>query len=403
MDVAEGPSPRFMISYAHEDAVHVDAVRRLADLLRAEGLDVRLDQYVAEHRQAWGWWTLDELLSADRVLVVASPTYRRRSHPRHTPDEAGGGRGVQFEAYLITEEVYRDPRSALDRFVPVLLPGITQDCIPTVLLPYSGSHLVVPELTPAGVAKLVRHLRRAPADPDPEPDPDTWAALQLVASAETPDRADDAVRSLLGAGLPLQGVDFEVDTPTSARVVGPVGQVVGLLATATRTVHAQLSRQGPSTPRTVARIGAHVAADPERAQAIAARLSRSPAAAAVHRVAGAHVVVAVSEAFLDAAATTAGLHPRRSAYRPLPGADPDEPCCFAVAGRAQAPQPPSVPAPGDGTNVTAGDHSAVVGARTLVNTGTITNGNTYHGLVNHGTIYHSGRDLTVTVVKGGAR
>ena len=36
-----------------------------------------------------------------------------------------------------------------------------------------------------------------------------------------------------------------------------------------------------------------------------------------------------------------------------------------------------------------------------MNTGTITNGNTYHGLVNHGTIYHSGRDLTVTVVKGG--
>ena len=33
--------------------------------------------------------------------------------------------------------------------------------------------------------------------------------------------------------------------------------------------------------------------------------------------------------------------------------------------------------------------------------GTITNGHTYHGPVNHGTIYHAGRDLTVTVVKGG--
>ena len=103
-----------MISYAHEDAGHVAKVRRLADLLRAEDLDVRLDQYDAEHRQAWGWWTLDELLSADRVLVVASPTYRRRFHPRHTPDEAGGGRDVQFEAYLITEEICR-PRPAHHR------------------------------------------------------------------------------------------------------------------------------------------------------------------------------------------------------------------------------------------------------------------------------------------------
>jgi SEFIR domain len=401
MDVAGGSSPRFMISYAHEDAVHVGMVGRLADLLRAEGLDVRLDQYAAEHRQAWGWWTLDELLSADRVLVIASPTYRRRFHPRHTPDETGAGRGVQFEAYLITEEIYRDPRAALDRFVPVLLPGATQDCIPTVLLPYSGTHHVVSELTPAGVAELVRHLRRPPTDPDPAPCTGSWAALQLVVSARSPHRADEAVRTLLGAGLPVEGVDFEGDTPTCARVVAPLGEVVGLLATTTRTVLAQLSRQDSSGPRTVARICAHVAADPEGAQALAAQLSRSPAAAAVHGVAGAHVVVAVSKAFLDAAATTSGLHPRRSAYRLLPETGLHEPCLFAVAGRAQAPQPPPVPAPGDGTHVTAGDHSAVIGAQTLVNTGTITNGNTYHRPVYHGTVYQAGRDLTVTVVKGG--
>ena len=402
MDVTGRSGPRFMISYAHEDDAHVDMVRLLADLLCAEGLDVRLDQYVAEKRQAWGWWTLDELLSAERVLVVASPTYRRRFHPRYRADEADGGRGVQFEAYLITEEIYRDPHGALDRFVPVLLPGVDQDCIPTILLPYSGTHHVVPELTPAGVAELVRHLRRAAPGPEPAPSPDIWAALDLVVSPESPQRADEAVRTLLGAGFAVEGVDFEGATPTGARVVGPAAQVVGLLGCATRLLLAQLSQQGRSGSRTVARIGAHLAADAAQAQALAARLSRSPAAAAVHEVPGAQVVVAVSGTFLDAAAGLPGMHPRRPAYRPLPGADADEPCWFAVAGRAQAPQPPPpASARDDGVHATAGTHSAVLAAQTLVNNGTIINGNTYHGPVNHGTIYHAGRDLTVTVVNGG--
>ena len=401
MDVAGEPGPRFMISYAHEDAGHVAKVRRLADLLRAEGLDVRLDQYVAEHRQAWGWWTLDELLSAEKVLVVASPTYRRRFRLRDTADETVGGRGVQFEAYLITEEIFRDPRGALERFVPVLLPGMTQDAIPTVLLPYSGTHHAVPDLTPAGVAGLVRHLR-GKAGPDAAARPAaTWAAVELVVSTGSPYRADEAVRTLLGTGVQVEGVDFEGSTPTGARVVGPLDQVVGLLACATRMILAQLSQQDRARSRTVARIGAHLAADPEGAQALAARLSRSPAAAAVHGVAGAHVVVAVSQTFLDAAAATAGFHPRRHAYAKLPGIDADEPCWFAVAGRAQAPPPPPASSAHDGPRVTAGDHSAVVGAGKLVNSGTITNGHTYHGPVNHGTIYHAGRDLTVTVVKGG--
>lgn len=282
----------------------------------------------------------------------------------------------------------------------MLLPGFTQDCIPTVLLTYSGTHHVVSELTPVGVAGLVRFLRQESPEPDPAMRPGVWAALQLVVSPGSPKRADEAVRTLLGAGLNVEGIDFEGSTPTGARVVGPVDKVVGVLACATRLMLAQLSRQDRAGPRTVARIGVHVAAEPDRAQALAALLSRSPVAVAVHDVAGCDVVVAVSQTFLDTAATTTGLHPRRSAYRLLPGADPDEPCWFAVAGRAQAPQPPSVSPPDDATHVTAGDHSAVLGARTLVNTGTITNGNTYHGPVNHGTVYHAGRDLTVTVVKG---
>ena len=182
-----------------------------------------------------------------------------------------------------------------------------------------------------------------------------------MVSTGSPDRADEAVRTLLGAGVQVEGVDFEGSTPTGARVVGPLDQVVGHLAYATRMILAQLS----SRPHPLAHGGPDRRAPrrgPGACQALAALLSRSPAAAAVHGVAGAHVVVAVSQTFLDAAATTAGLHPRRQAYAKLPGIDADEPCWFAVAGRAQAPDPPPAPAAPDGPHVTAGDHSAVVGA-----------------------------------------
>jgi len=59
--------------------------------------------------------------------VIGSAAYKRRAEGRTAPDE---GRGVQFEARLIRDAVYRDQR-ALDRFVPVVLPGGSAADIPT--------------------------------------------------------------------------------------------------------------------------------------------------------------------------------------------------------------------------------------------------------------------------------
>ena len=63
--------------------------------LRANGIDARLDLPAAEGRQDWAQWTAREVRDADRILVVASPEYRRRDVGDAEPDE---GRGVQFEA-----------------------------------------------------------------------------------------------------------------------------------------------------------------------------------------------------------------------------------------------------------------------------------------------------------------
>jgi hypothetical protein len=91
-DVREGlpgglEAPRVFVSHAHDDEEHEDRVRRLWHLLRANGTDARLDLPAAEERQDWTEWMTRQVRDADRVLVVASPEYRRRAEGDAEPGE----------------------------------------------------------------------------------------------------------------------------------------------------------------------------------------------------------------------------------------------------------------------------------------------------------------------------
>ncbi|MCO1659312.1 SEFIR domain-containing protein [Pseudonocardia humida] len=382
-----------LISYAHEDEGHKNRVRRFCELLAEHDLDVRLDQFAAVQRQDWVRWTIAQIRAADRVLVVVSPTYRRRFE---RADDSGSGHGVQFEGLLIGEEVFRDPDSALRKFIPVLLPGNTRADIPTVLLPYSGTSYSV-ELTREGVAPLVELLSGTAggatavaaehrARPARSAQPGRLAALHLTVRSEHPAVADDVVRAFLELRADAAGVEFDHDhVPSGAVATGSADHCAGILSRAARTIHAMLSGPHRAATTTV-RIGAHIATSAPDAVATATRLSLDPVAVPLHAIPGARVVTVVSERFRDETAALTGLFPRRDSYRPLSTAEGN--AWFAVAGRARAPEPP--PADPGGTAATAPDDGpepppahVVVG----VNTGLINNG------------YLSGRDMTVSIVK----
>ena len=75
-----GPAPvRVFISYAHDDEAHQERVRGFWLFLRANGIDARLDLPAAERRLDWAQWMTRQVRDADRILVVASPEYRRRA------------------------------------------------------------------------------------------------------------------------------------------------------------------------------------------------------------------------------------------------------------------------------------------------------------------------------------
>ena len=106
------------ISYSHDSDEHRERVLALSERLREDGIETILDQYVnGSPPGGWPRWMLDQLDTADSVIVVCTETYYRRFRGHEEP---GKGKGVDWEGALITQEIY-DRRSRTLKFVPVLL------------------------------------------------------------------------------------------------------------------------------------------------------------------------------------------------------------------------------------------------------------------------------------------
>jgi SEFIR domain len=148
------------VSYAHDDDRQIAAVRELSEFPRGRGVNTRLDLSAAERRQEWPTWMAVQFRTADFVLAVASPAYKLRCDGEPDADE---GREGRFEARLIREDFYRDRSAGIPRFLPVLLPGMSAEHRPDILLPESGTSYAVASLTVASCEALLRVLTGQPA------------------------------------------------------------------------------------------------------------------------------------------------------------------------------------------------------------------------------------------------
>ncbi|MBE8517782.1 TIR domain-containing protein [Amycolatopsis sp. H6(2020)] len=179
-------APRVFVTYAHDTPEHKELVHSFAAFLRAGiGLDVHLDAWYDTVRRDWSSWATEQLTKADFILVVASPDYKRRADGTAMPHE---GRGSQFEAAIIRDNLTRDLRRETERVLPVVLPGRSVDEIPVFLNAYSTTRYHVVEFTEAGVADLVAAITGQGQYPMPRRG--TWqggaGASQRVPAAELP-------------------------------------------------------------------------------------------------------------------------------------------------------------------------------------------------------------------------
>lgn len=180
--MSDREAPRVFITYAHDSQEHMDRVREFGDFLRSKiGLDVSLDQWFDNHRRDWSAWAMENLTNADFILVIASPEYKRRADGA-APSSVG--RGSQFEAAAIRDNLTKDLSRETKRVLPVLLRGRSVEDIPAFLNAYSTTWFEVHEFTEAGVSDLLAAITGHGQYPIPERG--QWRGGRSEVSASTP-------------------------------------------------------------------------------------------------------------------------------------------------------------------------------------------------------------------------
>jgi hypothetical protein len=120
---------RVFISYSHDSGGHEDRVLALAEQLRNDGLDVRLDQWETSPREGWPLWMERQLVRADAVVLVCTPTYRRRFEG---DEVAGTGKGATWEGMVARQLLY-EAGSLNQKLIPIYFESESADDVPLAL------------------------------------------------------------------------------------------------------------------------------------------------------------------------------------------------------------------------------------------------------------------------------
>src|SRR5713101_1885368 len=124
------PAPtRVFISYSHDSAEHMSAVLALANRLRKEGVDCWTDQHLRSPSEGWPRWCENQIETAKFVLVACTQTYLRRFQGKEEP---GKGKGVTFEGFIITQELY-NAQGKNEKFIPIVFDAKEREYIPILL------------------------------------------------------------------------------------------------------------------------------------------------------------------------------------------------------------------------------------------------------------------------------
>jgi len=107
----------------------MDAVLDLANCLRRDGVDCSIDQYTRSPAQGWPRWCEKQVEDSKFVLVVCTDTYLRRFQGK---EERGRGKGVTFEGYIITQELY-NAQGKNEKFIPIVFSAGDGEHIPVLL------------------------------------------------------------------------------------------------------------------------------------------------------------------------------------------------------------------------------------------------------------------------------
>lgn len=148
-----GKGASVFISYSHDSNDHRQRVLVLSERLRGDGIHAHLDRYEQSPPQGWAQWMIQQIESADFVLVICTKTYRDRFERRDTPR----GLGAKWEGAVVTQQLY-ESGAWNTKFIPVVFHPNDIDHIPTPLRGATYHSLSAPD----GYETLYRFLTGQP-------------------------------------------------------------------------------------------------------------------------------------------------------------------------------------------------------------------------------------------------
>lgn len=185
--------PTAFVSYAWDSKDHKAWVKELCTLLRADGVDVRLDQWDVVPGDQLPSFMERNIRDSKFVIIVCTPRYKEKSHSRSG--------GVGYEGNIITAEVAATQNER--KFIPILASGEWQEAAPSWLLGKAyvdlrGDGLPQPRYEDLLVTLHGTREARPPLGPTPSkrPAPPVPAKREPASQPhqETPSRESDEIR-----------------------------------------------------------------------------------------------------------------------------------------------------------------------------------------------------------------
>lgn len=131
---------RVFISYNRGSSQDSQRALELANRLRHEGIDARIDQYVPHPTEGWPRWLQSQIEECDYVVLVCTAEFRRQ-YDREEPPLTSNNSPI-WEALLTERHVY-ETGARNRKLIPVLFEGSTEDDIPTPLRSFTHYRLAV--------------------------------------------------------------------------------------------------------------------------------------------------------------------------------------------------------------------------------------------------------------------
>ena len=112
------------ISYSWDSQEHIDWVRKLAERLCKDGIEVNLDQWDLAFGEQVSQFVETSIRENDYVLIICTPAYKKKSDCREG--------GVGFEGNIINAELLY--KKNYFKFIPILRSGEWEEAAPSSIL-----------------------------------------------------------------------------------------------------------------------------------------------------------------------------------------------------------------------------------------------------------------------------